>query len=571
MDKDSETSSLLVGKPASPQRLPLDLQNWLYKGGAGCHRSKAPFLIKAGALGKAIRERLPLIQACHQALQSSWERGGSINTATTVFASLARYYVFADEIGVNPTPENAEGLYLQWTEREARLCRFGQRTSQQVYRDCSNAGRIIATSLGRTPREFVQAAGVYKPRPVGAGRSSKTNLGHANEFVQDLQDVIACLSPSAILGKLPVPIHIKSTGRTHHHYSGLHPEEHMKTVDQLVRQGAYERKNHLKRWKAALLDTSLSRRYPLYNLRVAAEFMLFIAATGMNRDQAGKLRLEDYRFQSINNGYRVRAYKARAQAEIEFSINAEYRHIFERYLKFRKESLPFDSAFLFPVITKHVLPSDKFNYINIRDLIKSIGRQWIPPQMLRKLKSNFIYRVAGNSAAESLILQHSSETFFSHYFVPSHQKSAKELNQFFSLCEEQATLRITPARGSCAAKSTPAKDARAGEDAPNPDCVSASACLFCVHHKGVSSFDYVWGLVSFLELKRLELQSYRLQPGIEPKALHRTLERINEILCVFSSKSSKHLSWYDKALRYAANNQYHPRWGGFIKLFEALA
>lgn len=564
-------AELIVGEPPSPRRLPLDLRNFLYKGGAACHRSKAPLLIDSGALGSPILARVPLITACHRVLQNALELGGSIHTATSVYASLARFYVYADEIGVDPTYINAESLYLEWTEREARRTKLGKRTPSQVYRDCSNAGRTLANAIGRPQLEFVQAAGVYKPRPKNGGSSFKTNLGDANEFVQDLRDVVACLTPEAILSRLPVRIKISGTGRVHEHYSGLHPPESMLAVDQLARQGAYERKNHLKRWKAALVDTTLSRRYPLYNLRIAAEFMLFIAATGMNRDQASKLQLGDYRFQSIDGGYRVKAYKARAHGEVEFRIISGYRQAFENYLKFRKEHLPFDSNQLFPVITKHMSPSDKFNCINIRDLMGKIGRHWLPAQALRKLKANYIYRASGDAKVEATILQHSPDTFFRHYLTPNHQKAASELSSYFALSERKAVDRLSPARGNCPTGSVPRRDKHAGEDAPEPDCLSTSACLFCAHHKGISSFDYVWGLVSFLELKHLELTSYRSQPGVLPKRLYRTIERIEEILHDFSSRSKKHLSWYDKALRFTANREYHPRWRGFVKLFEGLS
>jgi hypothetical protein len=70
-------------------------------------------------------------------------------------------------------------------------------------------------------------------------------------------------------------------------------------------------------WEA---EHSLRTRFPLVNIRIEAELLVFIAQTGMNLSQAHNLRRTQYSYKSTIDGYEVRDYKERRQGEVLFEI-----------------------------------------------------------------------------------------------------------------------------------------------------------------------------------------------------------------------------------------------------------
>ena len=56
-------------------------------------------------------------------------------------------------------------------------------------------------------------------------------------------------------------------------------------------------------------DRTLRTRFPIVNLRIESELLMFIAQTGMNLQQAHTLRVEQFHYTSHLDGYQVRTYK----------------------------------------------------------------------------------------------------------------------------------------------------------------------------------------------------------------------------------------------------------------------
>jgi hypothetical protein len=157
-------------------------------------------------------------------------------------------------------------------------------------------------------------------------------------FASALLDISDGLSIDVISGPLPISIALR-TGATIELWSGLRPLSKIRPPE--PRQKARDRRVN---------EVSERTRRTVLKLRVEVEFLLFISQTGMNSAQASRLPVGSFRYQSDNDGYRIRrAYKGRRQGEVEFSIYKEYRPLFERYLAWRAHFAEFfEGDLLFP-------------------------------------------------------------------------------------------------------------------------------------------------------------------------------------------------------------------------------
>jgi hypothetical protein len=130
----------------------------------------------------------------------------------------------------------------------------------------------------------------------------------------------------------------------------------------------------------AVVDLMLRRtRHPLFNLRIEAELLIFIAQTGMNLAQANQLTVGKFTYQSYEEGYKVRRiYKNRRQGEVEFTVYSEYRIHFETYLKWRSAILEgLDDERLFPLTTpgRRRAPDASPHFASIRKRCQLAGVQ----------------------------------------------------------------------------------------------------------------------------------------------------------------------------------------------------
>ena len=79
-------------------------------------------------------------------------------------------------------------------------------------------------------------------------------------------------------------------------------------------------------------------------------------------------------------------------------------------------------------------------------------------------------------------------------------------------------------------------------------------------------------MASFRMLKRLELAKYkRVDADLKTNAPLMVVERINDILTDFGSRSGVHADWVREAETRCLEEDYHPRWAGFILLSEVMA
>jgi Lon protease-like protein len=525
---------------------PWDLRPLLYRGGAVAKIKKVADLIARRKLGAPIAARLPLVSKLHEEIAGDLQGGGSRATAYNNIWHLRRFFAWADETGHALTLELAEDVFLSYTEHLLHRVRVKKDLAESGAYQCANQismllGRVLEreTSLLRNTR--IRKAGTKK-RVLGT-QADKQNLENTFAFGRALLDITDALTVEAIQGSLPVCIRFRS-GDALEEWCLLDPPDQVKALSD-ESTTAQERNRSLQRRAAWVADTSHRTRYPLFNLRIEAELLIFIAQTGMNLAQAQALKMGKFRYQSHLDGYRVfRVYKGRRSGEVEFEVYSEYRPLFERYLAWREASFPGDQeGLLFPYSQR---PGRSRSSLTSRDFqatgkrCKVLNLSFVRPQKLRKTRVNWLLRRSRDPELTAEMDQHTQETLLRVYDQPHHQVAAVEVSRFHALMDPSIAM---PGPGVCV-EAVPQAMPDAPPQAPKPDCVSPAGCLFCHHQRDLDSEDHVWSLATYRHYKSLELARYR--PSNKGAAAHpaeATVERITAKLRRFEASSELRALW----------------------------
>jgi hypothetical protein len=409
---------------------------------------------------------------------------------------------------------------------------------------------------------------VMPPRGRKTLQAASEQVTDANSFIfgNALIDICNALPRDQIQGKLPINIKLR-TGEELVEWSNLRPPDALKTlVGQVPESARLATMRTRERFEA---DTSYRKRFPLINLRIEAELLIFIAQTGMNLSQAYRLRVGRFSFASHIDGYEVkRVFKARRQGPVEFSIFSDYRPIFERYLSWRNSIFPDDQdGLLFPLGTPENKRSPDVapTLTAIRDRCKRLGLKYVGPRALRNIRVNWLHRHIQDDLITSELGQHSVTTMARDYIRPNFFESAKEISRFHAFNE---LVLQAPAPGVCSTFA-PTLEENAPSSAPIPDCASPAGCLFCRSHRDLDNADHVWSLASYRHLKIIERSRYAHPEPLKASVpCDVVIERVTAKLEAFKQSSPAKENWVLEAITRIDEENYHPMWDGFIRLME---
>lgn len=546
---------------------PWDLRTLLYQGGAGTNLRMVSDKIAQGALGAPILNRLPLVKKIHEVLTEKLVSGGSRSTAQGQIVSLRLFISCAEREGGALTLESAANRYVEWIDHLKRRKReVGDIGDAGISLHAIKVAYVLDRALELRSGLLEKAHLPKKPRKRGvlSVQADKQNLEQTFAFGHTLLDIIKSLSVEAIRGPLPCQISFR-TGKLVNKWAFLKPPEKVKALAGKPGYAMTVVKNARAAWEA---DTSLRTRYALVNLRILAEMLVFISQTGMNISQVNGLKMGKFRYRSHLDGYQVeRVYKGRRHGEVSFEIFSEYREIFERYLAWREAMFPGDGdGLLFPLVKKGGRAADVTpTFGQIQKMCKELGVSYFPPSALRKTRINWVLRQSQDLAMTAEMHAHTQETLIQYYEQPNLQMAMIEISRFHS-CRDPAIA--PPGLGVCI-EAAPIAILGAPRDAPVPDCVSPSGCLFCDHQRDLDCEDHVWSLSSYRHFKSLELASYRLPAkGRVPISIVATIDRIAAKLKYFKESSEVRALWVGEASDRIEEGSYHPRWDGFIQLME---
>jgi len=550
---------------------PWDLRPLLYNGGAAARVDEAAGLIDAGVLGSLVVERLELVQKIHEEIDGALTGGGSKMTARTEIYDIRAFFSWADASGYVLNLDTVEKTYLHWADHLLHRVRIVKDIEEEgAHRCAKTVGAILDKVLERCSPLLRSTRLTRSPKRkrLRGLQAEKQNLTKAFEFGHALLDIVDSLDLNAVWGPLPVHIRFRS-GNVLEDWSGLIPLEKVKWSNPHDRKQRHNAKISKRKREEYENDRTLRTRHSLVNMRLEAELLIFIAQTGMNLAQAHQLKVRHYSYKSTIDGYEVRDYKHRRRGEVLFEVFSEYREVFDRYLAWRMEVFPDDPhGLLFPIIRPGGRAEDTApRFTRIRRSCKKLGLRFITPSELRNTRVNWMLRRSRNLDLTSEQAQHTKETLLRNYEEPSLQVAVVEITRFWQSHDPGLPC---PAPGVCNAVPVPIVDIP--PEAPKPDCVRPTGCLWCEHHRDIDSQDYVWSITSMRHLKILALKGF--VPSEEGKVnasaryVEMAIERLTAKLCWFKKSNERRCAWVVEALARIDEAFYHPNWHYLIVAFE---
>ena len=302
-------------------------------------------------------------------------------------------------------------------------------------------------------------------------------------------------------------------------------------------------------------------------MRIYAEFMIFIAQTGINIAQTTELKRDKFRYRAIdsNQSWHVTVYKSRAGHEVSFDIFKDYKKRLNEHIEFIKHFFP-DSDFLFPVFAHNGKGTSKISdYKFLYGFLVEHDIPWVPPRSLRKTRINWILRRSGDPTFTADVAQHTVEVLKRHYELPSQQRSMNEITRFFNklhdpIQEEELRDAIILAQCNGEPRAIESKP----KTVPAPNCVNPTGCLWCEHLRDIDTFDYVWGLVTFRHLKSIE--AVVIKSDTVPSDI--AIDRLSDKIEWYCTSSDEREAWVKEAEMRVSEGDYHPNWSAVIKFLE---
>jgi len=509
----------------------IDLTRWLIPGAAAQHQRWFEKNVKDDDWNNVDESRIPLIQDVMKHLNSVFRKGKSKESVISAYLTIREFWSYCeieDKALIKENLSEAFSSYDRFIYDKAWGKSGTSKKKNTAYARLHQVCHFMDAALGvhesKKHRLFSLCIRAYKkPRKtVLSPTAEKQKLDDVRVFASFISDVCKEFTIEKV----------KKDSLINFNY----------TVNGETKESHYPyrlTKNEF--WKAQNSGGITSRT----RLRVEAELLMFALYTSMNPGQIIELPLGDFDWEKKGNDWHVTVYKPRAGETKSFFIPIEYRDRLKNYEAYVKEFYP-DSQWLFP------LPEKSDRYRNIRNFCDDHEIPWFPPNALRTVKANFIYRL--DPELEPELIQHKAETFRQHYHQPSLLKTSQEITEFW---QGQSTNNLG---GGCNLDPRETKDR--SEKVIKPNCWEASGCLWCENYRDVESLDYVWSLLSYRELMFIERKWTLMDTDTKPDYV---IERIAQRLNALKEVSERFSDWIDEAESRVASRRFHPTWDSLLE------
>ncbi|MCD5969944.1 hypothetical protein [Pseudomonas quasicaspiana] len=546
---------------------PWNLLPLIYKGAAKYDVRKVISEIQRGTFGGIRSERVEVIELVHELLNSDLISGRSQISVKNHIRIFRNFVSWCDDEDEHLSLPNLEECFLRWAKLMHNKIVSGElsKSAATGYLSslCSIFDRVLGLNIGLRYK-----TGISRPRrervSEGFAKADKQNLEDVFNFGALLCDITDGLPENAIWGDLPVLIPLRVGGYLTE-WSRLRPAETVKRLTD-SNQPPYRKRDTEAARAKYVSEHSFRTRHAIINLRLEAELLIFISQTGMNLAQAYTLCRTKYKFISAIDGYVMQGFKDRASSMSFGKVHAEYRYHFLRYIKWRDAIFTDNpSALLFPIINVYGRADYQApTFGAIRNRCKLLNIKLYGPRELRKVRSNFFLRETQNPELTAEMSQHSLGTFYRNYHQPSHQIALIEVSRYHSARDPSLAA---PGPVVCVSDN-PAMTNVTSPHTPEADCLTPSGCLFCEQHRDLDNEDHIWSLVTFKQLKIIELSKADLHTDPHSNPASITINRINQKLNYMQSISTRTVEWCDIAMEKVTDGDYHPKWRGFIRLQE---
>lgn len=336
------------------QRL-FDLRFLAYRNGASLDSRALRFKTfdqakSKGLLGQFLPHRLPLLHKLYEAMKRGVVAGDASSTTYSRLRSAFIFYEWADDEQRRLDLSTAEDSFLDWCEHVYQRTLKGSETRISLTSANNLAIRldaVLARALGFN-RSLIAATKLSKRPPRLTFLADRQDMRSLEVFGRSLVAICDSLTPEVTLGRLPVVVKVGDRGSISH-WCGLPRPENV--AAQSMPANSYKRVESDRARLAWELDPNPRKRLTVFNMRIRAEMLIFIAQTSMNLTQAQALKREKLRnYVEGDMVAYVRAYKGRRQGEVVFRAFRSYRTHFSRYLDWLDACFPDRQELLFPIV-----------------------------------------------------------------------------------------------------------------------------------------------------------------------------------------------------------------------------
>lgn len=554
-----------------------DLGRFLYVGAAGID---ARWFAKKHytEFGAPQKDRLKLLEAIKEQFETDLISGASLQTIRTRISTLSMFFQFIDRNRLCCSLEKVESTFLSYSEYLFQ--EVNKKPAHLKKATAYGYASHISTTLGRI-LDIPEAVSLIKRTrlklPASAKKAlskgaEKQNLHDTFRLGRFLVEVSGRITVESVYEPLPLMIPI-STGigdvqqvrigcgtreLPDNHWFYSKPRDQWDSNELMLGK-------RMEQLRQSVNTIDGSQRWQLINLRVMAEFLIFVAQTGMNKTQAEEMKREGFKFKSLGDSWEVKGFKRRRGGEVSFKIYKSYKPYFQKYRLFLNHFFP-DSDDLFPVMLFGKCLTTTFQRFQmLKRVLKENGIPWIPPNALRNTRVNWLLRRSGDEDLSADMAQHTREVLRDKYELPSQQRTAVEITRFWMKHDpiKQGELRGSVIAGRCNGKPE-ALDSKP-PNVVEPNCISPSGCLWCKHFRDVDTQDYVWSLMSMRYLKILEASKISTS---ETTPADLVVGRLSDKIDWFRKSTRNRTEWVEEAELRIEEGHFHPNWSAIIEFLE---
>ncbi len=556
-----------------------NLSRFLYEGACNYDARWVWKRIEKGQLGDPKWERAELLGALKEEFETRLSSGQSIRSIQSYVSSVSLFIDYLESHQHSFSLNELETSYLMYAdylfiESHKKYKKIGKLT---VYRQASTLSALFGSILDiHDGARLLRRTRIKFPPRVKKSVSKdaeKQNLEATFKLGHFLADLTAGLSVESIMGGLPVTIPVRPGLVNNDQVQLFSSRRNLAWISKPRKTWSSSQKSNypnILRLRQPVSSINGTSRWSLVNLRIQAEFLMFIAQTGMSLEQAKALEYGALKYKPLSDSWHVQCFKKRRQGEVSFKIYKSYKAAFGRYRNFISYFFP-DSDVLFPQFdsTAGVVSQSRrgiSTLSGLRQVVKEYNIPWVPPRALRNTRVNWLLRRSGDPELTADMAQHTKEVLKDRYERPSQQRAMVEITRFWS---KHDPIQLGELKGSLIASECDGRP-EANDDKPKsvvePNCVNPSGCLWCSHRRDLDSEDYVWSLASMRYLKTIEAGL-----NVTPKAVpaDEVVRRISDMIAWYRNSTPERAQWVFEAEQRIAEGAYHSNWSPIIEFLES--
>jgi hypothetical protein len=594
-------------KSVLEHRKVFNLERLAYVGGASVLAASFERAFERGDIGELIESRVEVLESFKELCNEQLASGKSLETVKSrisCFHAFIEYCDSSDSYCLLSIGNLDKAVLLYCDSLVARVLDKNDKLKKITAYNYGKNICSIATRLLNRPYDLLSHSRLKKiytqnSKKAVSKSADKTLKKNMQKFGSILLDLMTGITKEGVTGSLPLKLPIRNAlieggelliygliDKDTPVKAAMLPEDYVQKYmkDYKGQYTAVSRaKGYISRMQARLApnnDLMQAQRYSIYNYRIQAELRMFIALTQGNLQPVISLKRQHFEYKPMGDFYQVRNYKNRAGGNVIFEIHKAYKSYFESYLAFRDDfvaTYPMENDdLLFPFYC----PA-KGNGVNDKSIYSQPAKHqsfkkkiftdnklpWINNKDLREGALNILHQHTGDDDLTAEQACHSVNTFKKNYERPSLHKANIEVTRFWSERDpiKGDEIRISVIQSQCD------HHPKVAEGKPSvvaePNCISPSACLWCDKYRDVDSFEYIWSLVSFRYLKRVESA---LVMSDKENPIDLAIGRINEKLKWFREAKPEYQNWVNEAeLRVDEEQDFHPFWNTLIEVMES--